>query len=132
LLRLNGLGGSIEVELLGNSILGPLLKNNVVGTYGFHNSLHWKSGSQVECLSNSEVEVFVLLLGRLSIVISVINSPSLSWCSVLSMNLDVVSFGISSTLNIKDFVVPDVSEVCSVVFEYLPPVGVGAPDLDIG
>jgi len=97
-------------------------------------SLHWHLRSEVEWFVHSESEVFIDSLGLVSFIAHVVfvdDLPSLSWCSILAPNLDVVGFSISSSGNIKDLVVLDVGEEGSVILEDLPPVGVGAPDLDV-
>jgi hypothetical protein len=100
----------------------------------FNDSLHWHSGSQVEDLSDSETELTVCSLGLESFITHLVfvdNLPSLSWCSVLFPDLDVVGFFISSSCNIEYLGVLDVGEEGAIVLEDLPPVRVGAPELHV-
>jgi hypothetical protein len=51
---------------------------------------------------------------------------------VSAINLNILSFSIFSSSNIKNLLVLDIDEVSSVVGEDLPPSRVGAPDLHVG
>jgi hypothetical protein len=126
---MNGLGNWVELPLLCLSVSSPFLKDNIVGTDTFSNSLHWKFRSQVEWLEGIEAEAssaqFTLLGVSFSSIflVKIRNSPSLGWVvstnSVFSVNW--LSFNILSVLDGNNLTILDIGEVTTLELEHLPP-----------
>jgi hypothetical protein len=68
----NGLGDWVELELLCFSILGPFLKNNIICSDTFSDSLHWKFRSQVEWFVGLEAEASLAHMTSLGVFLSLI------------------------------------------------------------
>jgi len=78
----------------------------------------------------SEILVETSRLNLISFVL-IDNLPSLIGSIVSSVDLNVLSFSIFSTSNIKGFVVLDIDEVFTIKLEDLPPSTVSVPHLHI-
>jgi hypothetical protein len=122
-LRLDGLGSSIEDEVLTESVSGwsGIFEDEVVGTDAFNDSLHEHLGDDEEWSVDFQAEVFVqsLSLDLLGFV-SVDELPLLRLGAVLLEGNNTVTFLI--LLGIKASVVLHVAEVVlAVPFEELPP-----------
>jgi hypothetical protein len=77
-LRSDGFGDAVEEELLWCGIGSVSLKPDVVGTVAFCNSLHWKSGSDVEWSIDMESELLVESFSWfLACLVNILNSPLL-------------------------------------------------------
>jgi hypothetical protein len=79
-----------------------------------------------------ETEIFVksLRLYCLSFV-KIDNLPLLGFGSIVTPNLNWVSFFILSSSDIEDFAVVPVDELVVLILEDLPPSRVSAPDLHV-
>jgi hypothetical protein len=89
----DSLGDLIEVPLLSSSILSPSSKPDVVGTVALSNSLHWKSGSDIERSVNVETVLFIeTLSGLLSSLVKIFNLPFLLDLVVSVSNIWLSSF----------------------------------------
>jgi len=87
------LGDSIEVPLLGLSIVSPSLEPDVVGTVTLSNSVEWKLGDKIEWSVNMEAKVFVESLSLDGICFIKINHiPDLSFRSIVAPYLNWISF----------------------------------------
>jgi hypothetical protein len=126
------LGCAIECPPLLLSILCPSLEENCGVTLHLSDSLHWKSGSEVEWSTAVESEVGIKSLGLDSLsLVKIDNSPSLVGLSVVAPDNCLSSFFVSSTMNIKYLLVGPVDELLLLVLEELPPIRVSAPDLHV-
>lgn len=107
----------------------------MVSTLAFEESLHWKFWPDVERSVNFKTKVFVHTL-RLDCfcIFHISQLPFLSWTTVCFVDLNIVSFFISTTCNIKLFVVVYIVESTffCVPFENLEPSRVGVISLHIG
>jgi len=119
------LGDSIEVPLLGLSIVSPSLEPDVVGTVTLSNSVEWKLGDKIEWSVNMEAKVFVESLSLDGICFIKINHiPDLSFRSIVAPYLNWISFLVFSSSDIKDLVVGPVNELVVLILENLEPAGV--------
>jgi hypothetical protein len=135
LLRLDSLRDSVEVELLGNSVLDVMLDYNIVGTNGFHHSLLWEFGSKIEEGVDSETVVSVnsslLSTSFTSLLVGVSDKPLLILSSMLLPSPYWLTFCIFAVRDIKYLLVPDVLEHELSVLEDLPPSRVSTPELHL-
>jgi hypothetical protein len=100
------LGDSIEVPLLGLSIVSPSLEPDVVGTVTLSNSVEWKLGDKVEWSIDMEAEVFADTLGLDCLCfVKIDHIPDLSLRSIVAPHLDWISFLVFSSSDIKDLIV---------------------------
>jgi hypothetical protein len=135
----NGLGDWVELELLCFSILGPFLKNNIVCSDTFSDSLHWKFRSQVEWFIGKEAKAFSAHATLLGVSISSIllvkigNSPDLCWISTgISLPYpNWLGFFICSSRDGNYLLAVQVGEVSVLILEHLPPVGASAVVLQV-
>ena len=126
------LGCAIECPPLLLSILCPSLEEDCGVTLHLSNSLHRKSGSEVEWSTAVESEVGIKSLGLDSLsLVKIDNSPSLIGLSVVAPDDNWSSFFISSTRNIKYLIVGPVDELLALILEELEPSRVCAPDLHV-
>jgi hypothetical protein len=118
----DSLGLWIEEVLLSSSVLSPSSEVHVVSTMSFNNSLHWKSGSEVEWSVGMETEISdeSLFLDLFSFI-NVDNLPFLVGTSISLVYLNVLVFNILVSFDIKDSVVFDVCNEFSFKNEELPP-----------
>jgi len=119
---LDGLGDSVEVPLLGLSIVSPSLEPDVVGTVALNHSVEWEFRDDVEWSVYMEAKGFVKTLGLDSIsLVKVDNLPFLCLRSVVAPNLHWVSFLVFTSSNIKDLAVGPVDELAILILENLEP-----------
>jgi hypothetical protein len=95
-------------------------------------SLHWKSGSDDKV--SSEVNLVWIVetccLGILSLI-NILDGPFLPDLVVFSLDDNMLTFLIITTLDGKDSVVLHIDEVVLCVVELLPPLTVCVPDLHV-
>jgi hypothetical protein len=131
---LDSLWDSIEVPLLSHGILSPSSKVDIIGTNALSDSLHRKSGSNIEWSVDIESPVFVhsLSLGFLCFI-EIDNSPSLLWLVGFTQNTYSLSLSILSVLDIEALTSSgiNVAESICFIFEDLEPLGVSRPDLHV-
>jgi len=78
---------SIEVPLLSSSIVSPSSEDNVVSSNTFSNSLHWKTGSNVEWSIDMEAKLFIESFSPfLRSIVDIDNLPPLLNGVVLVLN----------------------------------------------
>jgi hypothetical protein len=112
----DGLVLTVEEELLSSSVLSPSSEPKVVGTVAFSNSLHWKSGSEVEWLVANHSEVLMKSFSLIFIrFINIDNLPFLVVAVMLVPNDNCSSFFILASVNIKGFTILPVDEVSNSV-----------------
>jgi hypothetical protein len=119
---LDGLGDSVEVPLLGLSIVSPSLEPDVVGTVALDHSVEWEFRDDVEWSVYMEAKIFVETLSLDSIsLVKIDNIPNLSSGFVVAPNLNWVSFLIFTSSDIKDLAVGPIDELAIFVLENLEP-----------
>jgi hypothetical protein len=119
----DSLADSIEEELLFGNSLSPSSEINVVGSMDFSDSLHWKSGSEVEWSVDVESEIFMKSLSLDTLcLINIDDLPFLVLSIVFLPGKDFTSFFISIMINVKYFMINNVDEVFLFIFEELEPL----------
>ena len=95
--RSNSLGYWFEEPLLGSNILSPSLEGDLACTNALSNSLHWKSGSEIEWSVDMESEFRVeSLFGNLSCFINIDYIPFLVSLSDVVPDTNCLTFDIFS------------------------------------
>jgi len=119
---LDGLGDSVEVPLLGLSIVSPSLEPDVVGTVTLNHSVEWEFRDNVEWSVYMEAKIFVETLSLDSIsFVKIDNIPNLSFGFVVAPYLNWVSFLVFTSSDIKDLAVGPVDELAILILENLEP-----------
>jgi hypothetical protein len=123
----NSLGFLIEEPLLTLGVLSPSSNPDITGSVALGNSLHWKSGSNIEWPIDIESELFIKSLGfSLCLLVKIEDLPSLVSSVMSVMNLDLLSFNIFTLEYIEASVgLLDVTEVFTTVDKDLEPSRVG-------
>lgn len=120
----DSLGDWIEVPLLGKSVLNILLDYDSGCSNRFNNSGGWKFGYEVELLVGSHAEVSVVCTDlMLDDLVFIDDSPLLVTSSMFLPSINLVSFFILSSLNVKYLLVLDIFEEFAIESPDLVPDG---------
>ena len=129
---LNSLANVIKEPLLRLSTGTSSLEDNVSSTVEIKDSLHWEFRNNVEWSVNVETEFLVKSFSWCFLFsIAIDNAPSLIWSIVSLPNLNVITFRVSVSSNIKYFTALDILENITLINEDLPPARISAPHLDV-
>jgi hypothetical protein len=115
-----------------SNIVSPSLEDHVGSSEHLSNSVEWEFRDKIEGSVNVETEFFIQSLGLSFWSFVKINySPSLSNTVAVFPNSDFLSFSISCRSVKNSFILLEVDELRSRVFEKLPPSRVSTPDLHV-